>query len=79
MMVNGILMVLAWGLLLGLLWQLLGVLRTISAVAAQMHRIPCHRCRFFTGDYRLKCTVHPESASTSRAIGCHDFHGFHPK
>lgn len=25
----------------------------------RLHQIPCSRCAFFTGDYRLKCTVHP--------------------
>jgi hypothetical protein len=39
----------------------------------RLHTIPCSRCAFCTGDYRLKCTVHPLSACTECAIGCLDF------
>lgn len=39
----------------------------------RLHQIPCSRCAFFTGDYRLKCTVHPLTALSEEAIGCRDF------
>ncbi len=39
----------------------------------QLHQVPCSRCAYFTGDYRLKCTVHPVHALTEDAIGCKDF------
>ena len=39
----------------------------------RMHSIPCSRCAYFTGDYRLKCTVNPVSALTEEAIGCVDY------
>ncbi|MBW4655874.1 MAG: hypothetical protein KME20_22965 [Kaiparowitsia implicata GSE-PSE-MK54-09C] len=39
----------------------------------QLHRVPCDRCKFFTGDYRLKCPVHPCTACTLDAIDCRDF------
>lgn len=39
----------------------------------QLHKIPCSRCAYFTGDYRLKCTVCPSQALTEEAIGCRDF------
>ena len=39
----------------------------------RLHQIPCSRCTFFTGDYRLKCTVHPYSALTETAINCGDY------
>ncbi len=39
----------------------------------QLHQIPCSRCAYFTGDYRLKCTVHPSEALTEEALGCRDF------
>ena len=39
----------------------------------RLHQIPCSRCTFFTGDYRLKCTVHPYSALTETAINCRDY------
>ena len=39
----------------------------------RLHQIPCSRCTFCTGDYRLKCTVHPYIALSEEAIGCRDF------
>lgn len=39
----------------------------------QLHQIPCSRCAFFTGDYRLKCTVHPYNALTENALNCNDY------
>jgi len=39
----------------------------------RLHQIPCDRCVFFTGDYRLKCTVHPVKALTEDAINCTDY------
>lgn len=39
----------------------------------RLHQIPCSRCTFFTGDYRLKCTVHPTKALTEEAINCFDY------
>jgi hypothetical protein len=39
----------------------------------QLHQVPCSRCAYFTGDYRLKCTVHPAQALTEEAIDCRDF------
>ncbi|MEA5582855.1 hypothetical protein VB620_16085 [Nodularia harveyana UHCC-0300] len=43
------------------------------ATAKQMHQIPCANCQFFTNNYRLKCTVHPSTASTEEAIDCLDY------
>ncbi|NCR18262.1 MAG: hypothetical protein GPJ22_13625 [Microcystis aeruginosa LL13-03] len=34
----------------------------------KLHRIPCSRCVFCTGDYRLKCAVHPMRAFSEEAI-----------
>jgi hypothetical protein len=39
----------------------------------KVHRIPCSRCVFCTGDYRLKCAVHPARAFSEDAIDCRDF------
>ncbi|MCF4967710.1 hypothetical protein [Nostoc sp. CMAA1605] len=39
----------------------------------RLHQIPCHKCEYFTNDYRLKCTVHPKKACSEQAIGCFDF------
>ncbi|HHP7231754.1 MAG TPA: hypothetical protein ACFCUY_12965 [Xenococcaceae cyanobacterium] len=39
----------------------------------KMHQIPCANCIYFTGDYRLKCPVHPTKAMSEKAIACQDF------
>ncbi|MCS7227049.1 MAG: hypothetical protein NZ821_08675 [Gloeomargarita sp. SKYB31] len=39
----------------------------------KLHRVPCDRCYYFSGDYRLKCAVHPCRAMTPMAVGCPDF------
>ncbi|MEL7495484.1 MAG: hypothetical protein AAGJ95_16185, partial [Cyanobacteria bacterium J06554_11] len=39
----------------------------------QMHAVPCSQCAYFTGDYRLKCTVNPLTALTEDAISCLDY------
>jgi len=39
----------------------------------RLHQIPCSRCVYFTGDYRLKCPVHPIEALTEDAIACRDY------
>lgn len=54
------------------IWSLISFLIDIAATAKKMHQIPCTKCRFFTGDYRLKCTVNPNVANTEEAIGCSD-------
>jgi len=60
--------------LLGLfVWSLLGIMLETFARAKEMHQIPCTKCYFFTGDYRLKCTVNPKAANTEQAIGCPEF------
>lgn len=60
--------------LLGLAaWSLIGAVYSIVSQARKMHQIPCTKCRFFTGDYRLKCTVKPQIANTEQAISCSDY------
>jgi hypothetical protein len=39
----------------------------------RLHQIPCHRCAFFTGEFNLKCPVHPYNALNERAIDCLDY------
>lgn len=55
-------------------WSLISFAVDAILQAKRMHRIPCTKCRFFTGDYRLKCTVNPNLANTENAIDCSDFH-----
>ncbi|MEM9806610.1 MAG: hypothetical protein AAF959_15155 [Cyanobacteria bacterium P01_D01_bin.56] len=66
----------AIGIWLGLLlcvWRLAYTLQQGANYVRRLHQIPCSRCAYFTGDYRLKCTVHPMSALTEEAIGCMDY------
>jgi hypothetical protein len=63
----------AWGLVLGGIWQLwIGWRDGISHVR-RLHQIPCSRCAYFSGDYTLKCAVHPQRACSEAAIGCADY------
>jgi hypothetical protein len=39
----------------------------------RLHEIPCSHCLFFTGEYNLKCAVHPCNALSEKAIGCADY------
>jgi len=40
----------------------------------RLHQIPCSNCAFFTGEYNLKCALHPYNALTEAAIGCLDYY-----
>ena len=59
--------------LLFCVWRLLKTLQQGTSYVRRLHNIPCSRCAYFTGDYRLKCTVHPTSALTEEAIDCMDY------
>lgn len=63
----------AWMLLVLLAWNLWQFVQEALAIAQRMHQIPCSQCRFFSGDYRLKCSVHPDWAATELAIDCPDY------
>lgn len=54
-------------------WSITSFIVDAIAQAKRMHQIPCTQCRFFTGDYRLKCTINPSVANTEQAIGCRDY------
>lgn len=62
-----------WGMLTLLGWRIWATLREGIARLRTLHQIPCNRCLYCTGDYRLKCTVDPCAAFTEEAIGCRDF------
>jgi hypothetical protein len=66
-------LVVAWGSVLLTVWQIYATARDGVKRAKQMHQIPCPNCQFFTGDYNLKCTVHPMSALSEDAIDCVDY------
>lgn len=54
-------------------WSVYVGLREGVTHVKRLHQIPCAGCEFFTGDYRLKCTVRPLDALSEDAIGCQDF------
>ena len=53
--------------------SLVNPLLAAFAQAKRMHRIPCYNCRYFSGNYVLKCTIRPTEANTEEAIGCLDY------
>jgi len=57
----------------GLCLRLIAVVQKAIAHLQRLHQIPCDKCTYFTGDYRLKCTVNPTVAMSEQAIGCRDF------
>lgn len=63
----------AWGLTFMFAWSLWTTIRDSAAITKRMHQIPCPNCQFFTGDYRLKCTVQPSIANSEEAIDCNDY------
>ncbi len=56
-----------------LFWRLIAIAQQAIAHLQRLHQIPCNKCVYFTGDYRLKCTVNPIVAMSETAIGCRDF------
>ncbi|MDG2990928.1 hypothetical protein L3556_08305 [Candidatus Synechococcus calcipolaris G9] len=63
----------AWGLVVLTSWSLWSMGRDGMVAVKKMHQIPCAHCQFFSGDYRLKCALHPYRAATEEAINCADF------
>jgi hypothetical protein len=54
-------------------WRLIKITQKALNHLRRLHQIPCSSCAFFTGDYRLKCTVNPITAMSEEAINCRDF------
>jgi hypothetical protein len=63
-----------WFLVFSLvIWRLIRITQKAFSHLKRLHQIPCSSCAFFTGDYRLKCTVNPVTAMSEEAINCRDF------
>ena len=62
-----------WMLIIVGCWSFWDACKEGIATLKRLHEIPCANCEFFTGDYRLKCTVHPREALSEEAIGCLDY------
>lgn len=65
--------ILAWTFAVLALWSVWAAMRDSITTGKRLHQIPCPNCQFFTGDYHLKCTVHPSTALTEEAIDCPDY------
>ncbi|MGD1862440.1 MAG: hypothetical protein ACFB0E_21030 [Leptolyngbyaceae cyanobacterium] len=65
--------VLIWAVIAYFLLSLIKTLRDGVEHLQQLHRIPCDRCRYYTGSHYLKCPVHPLTAFSQEAIKCQDF------
>lgn len=63
----------AWSLVILLAWNLWSLMRDSVTISKRLHQIPCSNCQYFTGDYRLKCTVQPSIANSEAAIDCFDY------
>jgi len=65
--------VVAWATILFAAWSVWSAMRDGVQRARQMHQIPCSECQYFSGNYLLKCPLHPKEALSEAAIGCRDF------
>jgi hypothetical protein len=65
--------VMAWITLLFAIWSVCSAIWDSFQRAQQMHQIPCSDCQYFSGNYLLKCPLHPKEALSEAAIGCRDF------
>lgn len=63
----------AWAFISAIAWSLWTAVRDGVNTSKRLHQIPCSHCQYFTGDYRLKCTVQPSIANTEDAIECLDY------
>lgn len=63
----------AWTIIIFFLWTSWIAAKEGIDTVKRLHQIPCSDCRFFTGNYHLKCPVHPNNALTEEAINCSDY------
>ena len=56
-----------------LTWKIVRLSKEAIVHLKKIHRIPCADCTFFTGEYYLKCPLHPMTALSEEAISCQDF------
>jgi hypothetical protein len=55
------------------LWTIWSATQEAVKTGKRLHQIPCANCQYFTGNYHLKCTLHPKAALTEEAINCLDY------
>lgn len=62
-----------WALIIFFVWKIWSAAKGGIATIKRLHQIPCTNYQFFTGNYYLKCPVHPNNALTEEAINCSDY------
>ncbi|MEM8675712.1 MAG: hypothetical protein AAGF83_17835 [Cyanobacteria bacterium P01_G01_bin.67] len=55
------------------IWRISHLSQKAKAHFQKIHQIPCSNCVFFTGEYHLKCPLHPLISLSEQAIDCQDF------
>ena len=65
--------ILIWSILFFLVWSSCSAVNNGIETVKRLHQIPCSNCKFFTGNYQLKCPVHPKMALSEDAINCLDY------
>lgn len=65
--------ILVWLVLVGFFLAICLAVQDGIARLKRLHQIPCSRCAYFTGNYYLKCPVHPCKALSEEAINCLDY------
>ncbi|MGJ3244828.1 MAG: hypothetical protein ACFE0I_01990 [Elainellaceae cyanobacterium] len=63
----------AWIISVLIVLSIIRGVRDAVAYANRLHQVPCASCQFFTGNYTLKCTIHPTTAMSESAIDCPDY------
>jgi hypothetical protein len=63
----------AWISTFLLAWHAIASLIQGIARVKRLHQIPCSHCKFFSGEYHLKCTIRPSTALSEDAINCMDY------
>lgn len=73
-MLSTLLCVGLWAIIFSFLfYQMVLVLNLGIDRLTKLHQVPCSKCAYFTGDYRLKCPINPLIALSEDAIDCQDF------
>ena len=56
-----------------MLTKALQLINSKNSAANGCHTLPCRNCYFFTNNYHLRCTVHPDCVLTRKALDCPDY------
>ncbi|MGJ3253409.1 MAG: hypothetical protein ACFE0J_20075 [Elainellaceae cyanobacterium] len=66
-------LIVAWIITMLIVLSIVRGIRDAVTYANRLHRVPCANCQFFTGNYTLKCAIHPTTAMSESAIDCPDY------